>query len=175
MPQSEARAWWADVQDVRETIERRRAAEQAVERPRAHAARSHRPDPAPMRRSADGHGSGRARRRPEGARRPLHLPAGPPPAAGRRTVDITGRPALAAQTAGPAAGAGARASGAAAGEAGLGARGAGPAARGAGPAAGVARRRRPSPTPAERLAHRPDRIAAWAAVLGFAMMVVAAL
>src|SRR3954467_12818419 len=30
MSQSEARAWWADVEEVRETIERRRAAERPV-------------------------------------------------------------------------------------------------------------------------------------------------
>ena len=38
MPQSEARAWWDDVQHVRETIERRRA-----EAARSDAARDRRP------------------------------------------------------------------------------------------------------------------------------------
>ena len=169
MPQSEARAWWADVQDVRETSERRRAAEQAAQAPavarRAGAATAghreplrSRPAPGhqavarpvrPARRSA-------AHRRQQGAqRRPLHLPSQPQPAGGRRTVEITGRavpaPHVPAAHAAPAV---------------------------AAPDAAFplrASRRRVSPSPAERLAHRPDRIAAWAAVLGLAMMVVAAL
>jgi hypothetical protein len=62
MSQSEARAWWADVQEVRETIERRRAAE-AGRRPA-------------LRAVAD----------------PVDdVPAAPPPPP-RRTVQITGRP-----------------------------------------------------------------------------------
>jgi hypothetical protein len=150
MPQSEARAWWADVQDVRETIERRRAAEQAEASPhRPHTTRSHRPEAASPRRSAGARGPGRARRRPDGARRPLHLAAQPPAATDRRTVEITGRPAPPPR--GPVA-----------------------AVHGSAPVARTGRRR-PSPSPAERLAHRPDRIAAWAAVMGFAMMVIAAL
>jgi hypothetical protein len=172
MPQSEAPAWWADVQDVRETIERRRAAEQAAEgaRPRSggvataghgrpRPARHRRPEQASPRRSATVTAAvegvpGRRRRRPE-ARRPLHLPSEPAPA-GRRTVEITGRPVATAPVRAM------RISGPDAPVADLPQR----AARGAS--------RRPSPSPAERLAHRPDRIAAWAAVLGFAMMVVAA-
>jgi len=173
MPQSEAPVWWADVQDVRETIERRRAAEQAAEGARsrpvgaapagdghARPARSHRTEPASPRRTtttttADAEGAAaRRRRRPE-ARRPLHVPSDPAPA-GRRTVEITGRPAATAPV---------RAVRISEPDA-LVADARGRSARGA--------RRRPSPSPAERLAHRPDRIAAWAAVLGFAMMVVAA-
>ena len=157
MPQSEARAWWANfVQDVRETIERRRAAERAA-RPRA--------DAPPRRR--------RQRRGVRGARpiRPSAAGAGPTPvarctsprqpapASGRRTVEITGRPATAPPVAASVRAA-EREAGGAPGEL-------GPPSRAA--------RRRPSPSPAERLAHRPDRIAAWAAVLGFAMMVIAAL
>ena len=154
MPQSEARAWWADVQDVRETIERRRAAERAADR-----APTRRPGAAGSARGAGRatHPAQRSRRRPD-ARRPLHLPAQPAPASGRRTVEITGRPATAPPVA--AARAAEREAGGAPGEL-------GPPSRAA--------RRRPSPSPAERLAHRPDRIAAWAAVLGFAMMVIAAL
>jgi hypothetical protein len=169
MPQSEARAWWADVQDVRETIERRRAAERAAQ---AHApARRAVGDTAAHRdvrrpRSADGHQAvarpvrparrSYAARRAQGAsRRPLHLPSHPRPAEGRRTVEITGRtvpaPDVRAADGGPAA---------------------------VSPEAAFplrAARRRVSPSPAERLAHRPDRIAAWAAVLGLAMMIIAAL
>jgi hypothetical protein len=62
MSGSEARAWWADVQEVRETIERRRAEEAG--RPRLRAVGD--PD--------------------EAAHRPAPLPAE------RRTVQITGRP-----------------------------------------------------------------------------------
>jgi hypothetical protein len=169
MPQSEARAWWADVQDVRETIERRRAAEQAAQA-RAPARRAgaatadhrelqrsrpaHRPQAVarpvrPARRSAA------ARRSHGGLRRPPHLPSQPEPAGGRRTVEITGRPVPAPRV--PPAHAA-------------------PAVAAPGAAFPLrASRRRVSPSPAERLAHRPDRIAAWAAVLGLAMMVVAAL
>jgi hypothetical protein len=74
MPQSEARAWWADVQEVRETIERRRAAEAA--RPSLRAVEDLPPEPAPARDRA-------------------HAPATARPAslvAERRTVQITGRP-----------------------------------------------------------------------------------
>ena len=104
----------------------------------------------PVRRSGAG-----ARRPHGGSRRPLHLPGPQQAAADRRTVEITGRtvpaPHLPSRDAADRVGA--------------------PDA--AFPPRGS--RRRPSPSPAERLAHRPDRIAAWAAVLGLAMMVVAAL
>src|SRR5829696_6507227 len=152
MPQSQAPAWWADVQDVRETIERRRAAEGARPRSgdvatashgRPRAARHRRPEQASPRRSVTVTAAvegvpGRRRRRPE-ARRPLHLPSEPAP--GRRTVEITGRPVATAPV---------RAM-----------RISGPDAPVADVPAWAARgaRRRPSPSPAERLAHRPDRIA----------------
>ena len=169
MPQSESRAWWADVQDVRETIERRRAAEQAAqahaparragagtadhrEPQRSRASHGH---PAPARQVRPARRSAAARRAHGGVRRPLHLPSHSQPAGGRRTVEITGRPVpgphvpsaqVPPVTAAPDAAYSPRHS-----------------------------RRRISPSPAERLAHRPDRIAAWAAVLGLAMMIVAAL
>jgi hypothetical protein len=152
MPQSEARAWWADVEHVRETIERRRAAERHLSLGRdpsaspdpqreghapARVARAQRPE-ATLRRGGSSAGG---RRHAE--RRAAHRPAG------RRTVEITGRtvPAPALPEIGrPPAPA-------------FGARGAG---------------RRPFLSPAERIAHRPDRIALWAVVLGFVLIVVAA-
>jgi hypothetical protein len=168
MPQSEARAWWADVQDVRETIERRRAAEQAAEvHAPARRAGAGTADHRELQRSRASHGhaatarpvrparrSAAARRAHGGVRRPLELPSQSQPAGDRRTVEITGRPVparvpsahTAPVTAAPDAAFPLRHS-----------------------------RRRISPSPAERLAHRPDRIAAWAAVLGLAMMIVAAL
>jgi hypothetical protein len=169
MPQSEARAWWADVQDVRETIERRRAAEQAAHAQaparRAGAATAEHRE---LQRSRPTHGRvavahpvrparrPASARRPLGAvRRPLHLPSQPQPSTDRRTVEITGRPVPAPHVP-PADAAPAVAT----------------------PDAAFplrASRRRVAPSPAERLAHRPDRIAAWAAVLGLAMMIIAAL
>jgi hypothetical protein len=172
MPQSEARAWWADVQDVRETIERRRAAEQAAqapavarragggtadqrEQPRSRPAQAHHAATRPARPAR----RGAAARRPHGApRRPLHLPSHPPPAGDRRVVEISGRAVSAPRV--PAAHAAHAVAPVDASERAIGLRGS---------------RRRPSPSPSERLAHRPDRIAAWAAVLGLALMVVAAL
>jgi hypothetical protein len=152
MPQSEARAWWADVEHVRETIERRRAAERHL---RVVPDRSASPDPSrkhaaavpvpraqrPARTARRSGSAPGARRHPErrAARRP----------AGRRTVEITGRtvpaPAL-PEIGNPPAPA-------------FGARGAS---------------RRPFLSPADRIANRPDRIALWAVVLGFVLIVVAA-
>jgi len=152
MPQSEARAWWADVEHVRETIERRRAAErhlrlvtEAPQRstaPRAQAAP--RPVPRGDRSGAAVRRAGSpSRDRHHADRRGAHQPAG------RRTVEITGRtvPAPAVPEIGqpPVPSFGAR---------------------------GAARR--PFLSPAERLVHRPDRIALWAVVLGFVLIVVAA-
>jgi hypothetical protein len=74
MSQSEARAWWADVQEVRETIERRRAAEAG--RPPLRAVEDLPVDPV---RAPD---RARARRAPGAAPLPTQ----------RRTVQITGRP-----------------------------------------------------------------------------------
>jgi hypothetical protein len=151
MPQSEARAWWADVEHVRETIERRRAAERHLsvvpDQPAS-------PDPAreqqavgaaprAHRSAATVRRSGSSPARLHGERRAAHR------AAGRRTVEITGRtvPAPAVpETGNPSAPA-------------FGARGVS---------------RRPLLSPADRIANRPDRIALWAVVLGFVLIVVAA-
>jgi hypothetical protein len=75
MSGSEARAWWADVQEVRETIERRRAAEAARPPLRAVGDAGDRPAP----------GEG-GRERTRDAAMPAPLPVE------RRTVHITGRP-----------------------------------------------------------------------------------
>jgi hypothetical protein len=79
MSQSEARAWWADVQEVRESIERRRAAEAGRPVLRAVEDLPDEPAPAPARE-----GAVRARERRPLEPRPLP--------AERRTVQITGRP-----------------------------------------------------------------------------------
>jgi len=108
MPHTEGRPWWADVQDFRDSIERRE-------------------------RAADG---SRSRER----RTTSSVPAerSRPPATGRRTIRITGQ------------------------------------------ASGApshfrlveVERRRPAPRAVERVAHRPDRIAMWAVVLGFLLIFV---
>lgn len=116
---AEARAWWADVEDVKQRIEHRRATERmaALARRRANV--------------------------PEDSQfRP------------RRTVSITGRPqAVAAprlrlveQAPAPAAS-----------------------------SSNARARRRPRPRPIDRVGGRPDRIAAWAVVLGFLLVLVAVL
>ena len=119
MSQSEARAWWADVEDVRERIERRResaAAQPAASRP--------------------------ALRAVPGGQQPDHDAVSDdatPAAPARRTVRINGR--------------------------------------GAQPPAPRrlvdTDRRRPPLSPADRVAHRPDRIALWAVFLGAVLVLVA--
>ena len=176
MPQTgEARAWWADVEHVRETIERRREAEERASAARAErhlsVVGSHDEGAAhrAARRVADRHGTDRhagerhASERRTGDRRA----AGPRTAelraaerrteerrgahrsGPRRTVEITGRtvpaPAVPRAERDPTVAYGARGSS-----------------------------RRPSLSPADRLVHRPDRIAMWAVVLGFVLILVAA-
>jgi hypothetical protein len=114
MPHSEAHAWWADVQHLREPIERRRAEATRAERARREPHRDPAPAPEPL--------------------------AGPGFAAARRTVQITGRTV---------------------------------------PAPSVPRlvdveRRRPARRPAARVGPRPDRLAMWAVLLGFFLILVAA-
>lgn len=159
MPQSEARAWWADVQDVRETIERRRAAEGSSATPRARGAeRSERADRA--------RGGERLRvvepvvpaesHEPEAA---AELSAFPAPAglfdqdslpllegrghgresARRRTVEITGR-TVGAPTL---------------------------------PRLVEIDRRRPAPRAIDRVGGRPDRMAMWAVMLGIVLVLAA--
>jgi hypothetical protein len=196
MPQTgEARSWWADVEHVREAIERRREAEA-----RAGAARAERhlsvvgsSDEAAAhgtgRRAADRHGIDRHTGERHGAdrhpgerhggdrhtgerrtseRRTSDRRTGGPRTAElraverrtgerrgahrsgpRRTVEITGRtvsaPAVPRSGGDPTVAYGARGS-----------------------------TRRPTLSPADRLVHRPDRIAMWAVVLGFVLILVAA-
>lgn len=104
MSRTNAQAWWADVEDVRERIERRQASDRS---------RAERRDPT-----------------------------------ARRTVSITGHPA-------------------------------GPAAplrlvkdSDQAPPTRPPSRRRPPRTAAERIGTRPDRIAGWAVLLGFALVLI---
>jgi hypothetical protein len=181
MPQTgEARSWWADVEHVREAIERRREAEERASVARAERHLSivgtHRAGAAhgAGRRAAERHGiDGHAGERRTGERRTGERRTGDRGAAGprtaelraverragerrgahrsepRRTVEITGRtvpaPALPASGSDLTVAYGARGSS-----------------------------RRPSLSPADRLVHRPDRIAMWAVVLGFVLILVAA-
>jgi hypothetical protein len=130
MPHSEAHAWWADVQHLREPIERRRAETTRAERSRAEAHRAPDPDPEPL--AEPRFTVGAPPRRPRGASAAA--------ASSRRTVQITGRTV---------------------------------------PAPSVPRlvdiqRRRPARRPAARVGPRPDRLAMWAVLLGFFLILVAA-
>jgi hypothetical protein len=189
MPHSgEARAWWADVEHVREAIERRREAERRATTARGQrhlsvvgddrhdGERRHGDRRAPARHPGERHlherhaherrsGERRAGERREGAgmaatgeRRTAATGERRTAATGerrghgaeaRRTVEITGRtvpaPAVPLASHDPTVAFGARGSS-----------------------------RRPSLSPLDRLAHRPDRIALWAVVLGFVLILVAA-
>jgi hypothetical protein len=165
MSQSEARAWWVEVQDVRETIERRRAAESGLsashERgptmPRV-AARSSSPAPGIRAdRGADVPARGRAAERHAAAERSRpadHLrvversePFDQDAVAlaetrrrgGRRTVEITGR-TVGAPTL---------------------------------PRLVEIDRRRPAPRAIDRVGARPDRLAMWAVMLGIVLVLAA--
>ena len=107
MPQTEVRPWWADVQHLRESVERRAGPDRSAGTERRPAA------PAQQRRST---------------------------ATERRTVTITGHPALMPARAKLV----------------------------------EVERRRPARPPVERVGHRPDRIAMWAVLLGFFLILVAA-
>ncbi|MCW3049073.1 MAG: hypothetical protein JWO74_3357 [Solirubrobacterales bacterium] len=133
MPHSEAHAWWADVQHLREPIERRRAEATRAERSLAEADRAPATDLQPLADPAFTTGGTPLPRRPRAAA------ASASPSA-RRTVQITGRTV---------------------------------------PAPFVPRlvdieRRRPARRPATRVGPRPDRLAMWAVLLGFFLILVAA-
>jgi hypothetical protein len=151
MPQTEGRAWWADVEHLREHFERRREvddradARRAIVRRRAHQAALRPPAsefvasvPERARGEARGEGARGVAEAYTPARRPARgVPLTPPPA--RRTVEITGRPASS-----PAL-----------------------------PRLIEVDRRRPMRRPIETIGPRPDHIAAWAVVLGFILILVA--
>ena len=120
---AEARAWWADVQHLREAAERRQEAERAARPARPQTPEVEEREVAQLRRLP--------------ARRPAARRVSGPPA--RRTVEITGHPA-------------------------------GETPR---PRLVEIDRRRPARTPAARVAHRPDRIALWAVLLGIFLCLVA--
>jgi hypothetical protein len=135
MPHSEAHAWWADVQHLREPIERRRAEATRRERSRGEAHRDPAPAPQPLADPGFAAGAAPPARRPRGA-----SAVNSAPASARRTVQITGRTV---------------------------------------PAPSVPRlvdieRRRPARRPAARVGPRPDRLAMWAVLLGFFLILVAA-
>ena len=165
MPQNEARSWWADVADVRETIERRRAGdapETASTDPgdelahvRARRAMAARKNPGRFEREAPRR-TGRFDREPGPRTAPSAPPVAPQPSATappagaphrplmvpveRRTVQITGHP------------------GARAGISGL----------------FEVERRRAVRRPVERIGPEPDRLAMWAVLLGLFLILVAA-
>jgi hypothetical protein len=133
MPHSEAHAWWADVQHLREPIERRRAEATRRERSRGEAHRDPAPAPEPLADPGFAAAVAPPARRPRGA-------SASSAASARRTVQITGRTV---------------------------------------PAPSVPRlvdieRRRPARRPAARVGPRPDRLAMWAVLLGFFLILVAA-
>jgi hypothetical protein len=193
MPQSEARAWWADVQDVRESIERRRAG----------LADSSAPRDAPAERrfvrraveslppvedlewtsDASSHSGGRFDRTSRSARSDHARPRSRRAGAERRGADVTDdRPELDQDTghviALPAAGNPTAPAATAALSP--------PPARRtvqitgrtvaapALPRLVEVERRRPARRPTERVGPRPDRIALWAVLLGFFLILVAA-
>ena len=165
MPQNEARSWWADVADVRESIERRRAGDAPASAPadpgdelahvRARRAMAARKNPARFEREAPRR-TGRFDREPGPRTVPSAQPAAPQPSATappagaphrplvvpveRRTVQITGHP------------------GARAGISGL----------------FEVERRRAVRRPVERIGPKPDRLAMWAVLLGLFLILVAA-
>jgi len=165
MPQNEARSWWADVADVRESIERRRAGDAPASAPadpgdalahvRARRAMAARKNPGRFERDTPRR-SGRFDREPGPRTTPSAPPAAPQPSATappagaphrplvvpveRRTVQITGHP------------------GARAGISGL----------------FEVERRRAVRRPVERIGPKPDRLAMWAVLLGLFLILVAA-
>jgi len=143
MPKPEARAWWADVEHLRETYERRRALEARTGARRAPLARAvARADEGRALAGDEHRAHARAPEARRAERRPARAAHARPlnPAPRRRTIEITGRtvpaPAL--------------------------------------PRMVAVERRRPPRRPVERVGPRPDRIASWAVVLGFILIIVAA-
>jgi hypothetical protein len=174
MPQAEARAWWADVEDVRERIERQRAREAARLREADDVGETGRLRAGETSRPLEAGRLGEAGRLRAGETAPgraavasgvVALPAWEPrwaqPVPGvRRTVQLRGRATVGSsapylrEVESQAATAARRLRE--------------PAARG-GP------RRRPRPRPVERIGSSPDRLAAWAFALGVLLLFAAVL
>ena len=176
MPQSEAQAWWADVQHVRESIERRRAVRDDWSVP-AHASSERRfVRPAP-REDSPADGRGHAGRATGGATTATGVKA-------TRTATAATTRAASALTDTPAAASKTRDAATASADA--------PPALTRPPARRTVQitgrtvaapplprlveveRRRPARRPVERVGPRPDRIALWAVLLGFFLILVAA-
>lgn len=204
MSQSEARAWWADVEEVRATIERRRAAERSTgdadrgqdafadvddlavrrrfrDRERADADVWF-DEPAPVRGSADPRGAGGSDGgRPTG---PRSRPAGagsPPDRRAAMAALAPSAPTASPEAAAPAAPAVSPEATVAPREAAAAPRRTVQITGRTVPAPHVVpfdrvgtARRRPSRAPAALAGPRPDRIAMWAVVLGFVLIAVAA-
>jgi rare lipoprotein A len=163
MSGAEARAWWADVEHLRETIERRRAQEQLDARPAdepwpAPRAVPERGQPKSGRRGVDARPEPRPRRR-------LDRAGGSGDASGfvpRRTVRIRGQaiPTIAAPHLRPVEDSPSHP-------------GRPPERVGEPPPTRRSRGRRPKARPAERVGANPDRIALWAVALGLLLILVA--
>jgi rare lipoprotein A len=165
MSEAEARAWWADVEHLRESIERRRATERLDARiaeadvdERSSRPRAVRGQPRSVERGVGARPEPRPRRGPDRAGGSGDVPGFAP----RRTVRIRGQaiPTVAAPHLRPVED---------------------PPSDGTGrpppvaeaPSARRSRSRRPKPRPAERVGANPDRIALWAVALGLLLILVA--
>ena len=169
MAQSEARAWWAEVQHLRDDYERtdearRRADEADLAARRATRERGHVDAEVSITRGSDG--------APFAPRRGAHGGGGSDPYRGRH-VDLPPAPRVRQGIAAPSAQGGPRTKGSATpGRVTVEIRGR------TVPAPAVPRpvevdRRRPQRRPVERVGTRPDRVAMWALLMGLLLILVA--
>ncbi len=172
MSQAEATAWWTEVEELRERIERRRTLEADVPSAEPHPGaevdegrRPLAPIAAPSERHSEPAGSDRDLE-PAPRRRSEHVSSPPAVEGTRRTVRIRGQaiPTVVAPRLRPADGQRDR------GE--LTAEAVAP--RRTRPY-GTERPARPRPRPAERMGANPDRLAAWAFALALLTLLVAAI
>jgi hypothetical protein len=192
MPHSEAQAWWADVQHVRESIERRRAGgydssapvDAAAERRFARRADESLPPLDDLEWTSSGHPTGRFNRTGRSDRRDHAAPRQRRSSADRRGSDVaaalvelatdptdveaipepptnTTEPTTGAPLSAPRARRTVQITGRTVSAPPL-------------PRLVEVERRRPARRPAERVGPRPDRIALWAVLLGFFLILVAA-
>jgi hypothetical protein len=180
MPPSEAQAWWADVQHVRESIERRRAVRDDWSAS-AHASSERRfVRAAPLEDSpADGRGhAGRAtggattatgaaatRTATAGTTKPARAPTDTPTLASKTRDEATASAWASADAPSALTGPPARRTVQITGRT---------VAAPPLPRLVEVERRRPARRPVERVGRRPDRIALWAVLLGFFLILVAA-